>query len=141
MLACQQGVGRTALALSLSYHALKQRVESGAAIPSRTALKRRVESHTAREPQMSSGKRKSPSRPTFVELPAAARDDALAALPFAALRVVSHDVASLGGAGQDASRGCLIEWTGATGGTLRIQLAGCGVSEIAALCRELGSGA
>ena len=93
-LACQQGVGRTALALGLGYHALKRRVESHTAIesgisqarPARRRLKRGVEPHT------STTGLESP-RPTFVEL-SAAHDGAWAALSHAALRSSSRDISS-----------------------------------------------
>ena len=147
-LACQQGVGRTALALGLSYHALRRRVESrtanesvtSQARPARRRLKRGV------EPQRWPTGAESP-RPTFVEL-SAAHDGAWAALPHAALRNSSRasssradtlrDIASPAGTALDAPRGCLIEWTRVTGGTLRIHLTNHSVSEIAALCRQLG---
>lgn len=163
-LACKQGVGRIALAIGLGYHALKQRVELHTGLQSHTAIEPgRSQARPARrrfkrgvEPHTSTTGLESP-RPTFVEL-SAAHDGALAALTHAALRSSSPDVtlrgvssrnlALLAGAAQDASPGgardaardCRIEWTRATGDTLRIQLTNHNVSEIAALCRQLGSG-
>lgn len=133
-LACQQGVGRTAMALGLGYHALKRRVESHTA----------MQSQAAKPSHRSATRQKPASRPAFVEL-SAAHDGAWAALPLAAMRrssrdVSSRDIASPAGTALDAPCGCLIELTRVTGGTLRIQLTNHSVSEIAALCRQLGSG-